>query len=144
MSWTVYPARDFARHAADWPDETAARLADDLLAVLDADEHAALFAPGSTAEVSIVGRLGDTVIAGQVDRLVVTPEAVLIVDYKTGAMPQGGAGATPEAYLRQLAAYRAVLREVYPGRAVRCALLWVDRPEFVPIPDSLLDAREPR
>ena len=136
--------RLIARHAADWPDETAARLADDLLAVLDADEHAALFAPGSTAEVSIVGRLGDTVIAGQVDRLVVTPEAVLIVDYKTGAMPQGGAGATPEAYLRQLAAYRAVLREVYPGRAVRCALLWVDRPEFVPIPDSLLDAREPR
>jgi ATP-dependent helicase/nuclease subunit A len=135
--------RLIGRHAPDWPREQAETLADALLALLDAAEHAALFAPGSAAEVSIVGKLGDTVIAGQVDRLVVTPEAVLIVDYKTGAMPQGGAGATPEAYLRQLAAYRAVLREVYPGRAVRCALLWVDRPEFVPIPDNLLGRYEP-
>ena len=79
-----------------------------------------------------------------IDRSFVDEQGVRwIVDYKTGIMPSGGAQATPEAYLRQLAAYRAVLRQVYPGRAVRCALLWVDAPEFVPIPDSLLDRYEP-
>ena len=45
----------------------------------------ALFAPGSRAEVPIVGRRigGRAVVSGQVDRLAVTPDAVLIADYKT-------------------------------------------------------------
>ena len=136
--------RLIARHAPDWDAEAAGALADTLLALLDDPAHAALFARGSAAEVSIVGQLGEAVIAGQVDRLVVTPDAVLIVDYKTGTMPRSGIEGTPEAYLRQLAAYRAVLAKVYPGRAVQCALLWVDYPEFLPIPDSLLDRYEPR
>ena len=58
-------------------------------------------------------------------------------------MPAGGAAGTPEAYLRQLAAYRAVLRGVYPGRAVTCAQLWVDGPEFVTIPEAILDRFDP-
>ena len=44
---------------------------------------AALFAPGSRAEISIVGRVGGRPVSGQVDRLVVAPDAVVIVDYKT-------------------------------------------------------------
>ena len=56
--------------------------------VLNDDRFAALFAPGSRAEVPIVGSVtiaGETVaVSGQVDRLVVTPDAVLIADFKTG------------------------------------------------------------
>ena len=46
---------------------------------------APLFAPGSRAEVPIVGaaRRARPVPSGVVDRLVVTPDAVLIADYKT-------------------------------------------------------------
>ena len=47
-----------------------------------------MFAPGSRAEVPIIGRLPQPdgapyLVSGQIDRLVVTDNAVLIVDFKT-------------------------------------------------------------
>jgi ATP-dependent helicase/nuclease subunit A len=45
----------------------------------------------------------------------------------------------PPIYLRQMAAYRALLRGVYPGHRVRCALLWTDGPLWMEIPEELLD-----
>ena len=71
-----------------------------------------------------------------IDRLVVTPERVLIVDYKTGAIP----AAPPEGYLRQLAAYRASLQRLYPDRPVEAALLWTAAPRLEVIPTADLDA----
>jgi ATP-dependent helicase/nuclease subunit A len=46
-------------------------------------------------------------------------------------------------YVRQLAAYRAVLRLLYPGRPVRCALIWTEAPSAMVIPDALLDRHAP-
>ncbi len=44
------------------------------------------------------------------------------------------------AYVRQLALYRAVLRQLYPTRIVRAALLWTEAPELMEISASALDA----
>jgi ATP-dependent helicase/nuclease subunit A len=44
----------------------------------------------------------------------------------------------PPVYLRQLAAYRAALARIYPGRPVDCALLWTDGPLLMPISPGLL------
>ena len=104
----------------------------------------AVFSVGSRAEVSIVGRLdrpGRPLISGQVDRLVVTPTEVLIVDYKTNHAPPGQAAETPPGYVRQLALYRAVLQKLYPGRPVRAALLWTETPELMEISAPALDAQ---
>ena len=38
-----------------------------------------------------------------------------------------------------VAAYRAVLREVYPGRRVDCALVWTYGARAMPLPAALLD-----
>jgi ATP-dependent helicase/nuclease subunit A len=38
-----------------------------------------------------------------------------------------------------MAAYRALLRTLYPKKAVRTALLWTDGPRLMPLPDKLLD-----
>ena len=51
-------------------------------------DFAEVFAPGSRPEVPIVGRIASAggapiAVAGQVDRLIVTGDAVLIADYKT-------------------------------------------------------------
>ncbi len=46
-------------------------------------------------------------------------------------------------YVRQMAAYRAVIRRVYPGRPVRCALLWTDGAFVTMLPDALLDRADP-
>jgi len=91
-----------------------------------------------------VGRLdrpGRPLISGQIDRLVVTPSEVLIVDYKTNHAPPDLPAGAPTGYVRQLALYRAVLQKLYPGRPVRAALLWTETPELMEISAPALDAQ---
>jgi ATP-dependent helicase/nuclease subunit A len=134
------PGRELAREARE-------EIAAVVLAVLETPEFAPIFGPGSGAEVPIVGTLatdrGVEVVSGQVDRLLVTPEAVLAVDYKSNRpAPQSAAEVAP-LYLRQMAAYRAVLREIYPDRRVACALLWTDGPRLMQLSDAVLDGHSP-
>ncbi|KAA5803667.1 AAA family ATPase [Alkalicaulis satelles] len=114
------------------------------LRVLDDPQFAALFAPGSRAEVSVSGRApglpGDVIIHGQIDRLVVTDHDVMIVDYKTNRPPPETADQVAGAYVAQMAAYRAVLQGLYPGKTVRCALLWTDGPRLMELEPGQLDA----
>jgi len=79
-------------------------------------------------------------VSGQIDRLVVAPSEVLIVDFKTNHAPPERAAEAPAAYVRQIALYRAVLRRLYPERAVRAALIWTERPEMMEISAAALDA----
>jgi ATP-dependent helicase/nuclease subunit A len=116
-------------------------IAAETLAVLDAPDFAALFGPGSRAEVPIAGRLGDEVVLGQVDRLVVAPDSVLIADYKTNRPPPTDPADVAPVYLRQMALYRAVLGRVYPDRPVRCAIVWTDGPRLMALDGALLDAQ---
>ena len=80
-------------------------------------------------------------VSGQIDRLVVTPTEVLIVDYKTNHAPPASVAEAPAAYIRQLALYRAVLTRLYPQRPIRAALLWTETPEMMEIPTPALDAQ---
>jgi ATP-dependent helicase/nuclease subunit A len=116
--------------------------ADEVLAVLDHPQFAALFGPGSRAEVPLTGVLGPLVISGQVDRLCVTPHEVLVVDYKTNRPPPTDPAKVARGYIRQMAAYRGLLRQLYPNRPVRCALLWTDGPFLMELPDLKLDEAE--
>lgn len=132
------------RNADGWTEADRAALADGVLGMIDDPRFAALFAPGSRAEVSIVGRLTrpgrpPALVSGQIDRLAVTPGEVLIIDFKTNHAPPGEATKAPSAYVRQLALYRAVLSKLYPGRIVRAALLWTEIPELMEISAPALD-----
>jgi ATP-dependent helicase/nuclease subunit A len=103
------------------------------LAILTHPDFAALFGPGSMAEVPVTGLIGQTLISGQIDRLLVTESEVIIVDYKTNRPPPADPKDTPKAYRTQLKAYRDTLTAIYPGRAVRSFLLWTDGPRMVEI-----------
>ncbi len=124
------------------PDQQA-EIADETLAVLQTAEFAPLFAPGSLAEVPVVGLVNAQPVSGQIDRLVVTDDSVLIVDYKSNRPPPDTVEAVPPVYLGQMAAYRAVLREIYPDRPVSAALLWTDGPRLMALPGALLDRWAP-
>lgn len=114
------------------------------LSVLEDSEFAPLFGPGSQAEVAVTGVLGgDQVISGQIDRLVILPERILIVDYKTNRKVPDGARNIAVAYKRQMAAYRALLAQIYPDRPVRCGLLWTQGPILMALDDRDLDAHAP-
>jgi ATP-dependent helicase/nuclease subunit A len=101
---------------------------------------APLFSPGSRAEIAIAGRVGLYTVSGQVDRLVVTGDAVLIADYKTNRPAPRNLADAPPAYVGQLALYRAVLARLYPDRTVRAALVWTETMELMEIPGDRLDA----
>ena len=84
--------RYLARNAGDWTEAEREALAESMLALIGDPRFAPVFAPGSRAEVSIAGRLErpgrpPALVSGQIDRLVVTPAEVLIVDYKTNHGP---------------------------------------------------------
>jgi ATP-dependent helicase/nuclease subunit A len=75
-----------------------------------------------------------------VDRLAVTPDAVMVADYKTNRPAPQNLAEVPDSYITQLALYRAVLGTLYPGRTVRALLVWTDVPDFMEIPAAALDA----
>lgn len=140
-------ARDYLqRNAQHWFTDTERdALARQVVTLIEAPAFASLFADGSRAEVSIAGRVArrgkpPALVSGQIDRLVVTPHEVLIVDYKTNHAPPRAAAEAPDAYVRQLALYRDVLQRLYPGRPVRCVLLWTETADLMEIPASALDA----
>jgi ATP-dependent helicase/nuclease subunit A len=135
-----------ARNAHGWSADEQNALAEAALALIADARFAPVFAPGSRAEVSIVGRLErpgqpKALVSGQIDRLVVTPSEVLIVDYKTNHAPPSLAAEAPQGYVRQLALYRAVLQKLYPLKPVRAALLWTETPELMEISTPALDAQ---
>ncbi|EJW13657.1 ATP-dependent nuclease subunit A [Rhodovulum sp. PH10] len=140
-------AADFlALRATDLTTAECEKLAAEIVALLADSRLAPLFGPGSRAEVPIVGRLPAApggpirVVSGRVDRLAITPEAVLIADFKTNRPAPKTAAAAPPAYVAQLALYRAVLARIYPDHPVRALLVWTDGPDPMELSADLLDA----
>jgi ATP-dependent helicase/nuclease subunit A len=144
------PARPAAARA--WLDRPgqglssgeAAALAEEVLAILAHPELAPLFGASSRVEVPLTGLIGDAVVGGLVDRLAVLADRVLLADYKTNRRPPATEADTPVLYLRQLATYRAVLRQIFPDRPVQCALVWTQAARVSILPDALLDSHAPQ
>jgi ATP-dependent helicase/nuclease subunit A len=131
--------------AADFAAAEQADIAKQLLTILNDLIFAELFAAGSRAEVPIVGRItrpGAAAIAvsGQVDRLAVTRDAVLIADYKTDRAAPARLDDVPKPYIGQLALYRAVLARIYPEKTIRAALIFTEGPNVIEVPGGAMEA----
>ena len=138
-------AEDYlARSGADLPPEERGVIAEQVLRILAHEPFRMLFAPGSRAEVPIVGRLllptGEVRVSGQVDRLVVTVDDVLIADFKTNRPAPRRFEDVPSGYKQQLALYRALLAKLYPERRIRAALVWTEVPDLMELSAAELDA----
>ncbi|MBM3605286.1 MAG: double-strand break repair helicase AddA [Alphaproteobacteria bacterium] len=91
-------------------------------------------------EVALTAPLeGLGVLNGIVDRLLVASDGILAVDYKTNTEVPDMPEAVPEGILRQMAAYRAALRCIWPDRPVRTAILWTATRSLMELPNPLLD-----
>ncbi|KCZ93285.1 double-strand break repair helicase AddA [Hyphomonas johnsonii] len=110
------------------------------MGVLTDPAMAGVFAPGGRAEAAIIGTADalpkGTIINGRVDRLVVTPERVLVIDFKTDQPAPDSVDGVAETYMAQMAAYWAVLKRAYPGRDVVAALCWTDGPKLMVLPEA--------
>jgi ATP-dependent helicase/nuclease subunit A len=135
--------RWLAAQAPMLDDAARMAMADEVLAILDDPAHAALFGPDSLAEVPLSAVVDGMVVAGIVDRLRVTDDAVTVIDYKTGRRIPGSASDVAPAYLRQMAAYRDALAVIFPGRRVETALLYTAGPRFIALDDAVLAPHKP-
>jgi ATP-dependent helicase/nuclease subunit A len=131
-------ARWLAKNAAELDEGERGELLQSVLGVLSHLEWADLFAPGGLAEVPVAAVVGGRVVAGTIDRLVIAPDRVRIVDFKTARRPPAGLEAMPLATLRQMAAYVAALEAAYPGRTVEAAVLYTAAPRLIAIPAAVL------
>ncbi|SIO49553.1 DNA helicase/exodeoxyribonuclease V, subunit A [Rhodovulum sp. ES.010] len=98
---------------------------------------AEVFAPGTLAEVPFAAEIMGRPVRGAIDRLIVTPERVCAVDFKTNRLVPSDPGDVPEGLLRQVGAYAAALAQIFPGRRVETAILWTRTADLMPIPESL-------
>ena len=131
---------------ASWTEAEREALARKVLALIaDASALRRCSPPAAAPRCPIVGRLErpgrpPALVSGQIDRLVVTPAEVLIVDYKTNHAPpreprRGAPGLRPPARPLSGGAQR-----LYPQRPVRAALLWTETPDLMEISTPALDA----
>jgi len=120
-------------------------LVNETLAVLDDSQFAEAFGPDSRAEAALYARRPDLGLAapivGRLDRLAVLDDRVLILDFKTNRPAPAGEAEVPDAYLTQMALYRAGAQAVFPGRRVVCGLIFTDGPRLLHLSDVVLDAR---
>ena len=104
--------------AADWPALRAAARA-----ILDAPQLSGFFDPSchlrafNEAEFALPGG-----VVGRIDRLVEMPEAYWVLDYKSGR-PEA---ALLERYRLQLENYRSAVAMLFPGKPVRCGMVFSD------------------
>lgn len=126
----------------DLTDDQRAEMASAAFGVLEDPRFAAVFGPGSRAEVSVAGGASklpaELKIAGRVDRLVVTPDRILVVDYKTNRPSPDRIENADPAYLSQMAVYAAVLAEVFPDRPIEAAIVWTDGPKLMAVPEKVM------
>lgn len=120
-----------------------AELIKSALVVIDNPAYAALFGADALAEAPIAGVVLGDVIAGTVDRLIVTEDAVRVVDFKTGRRVPPSPAACPVPHLRQMSAYHALLVAIFPDKIISVALLYTAGPVMHVLPEALLAAHKP-
>ena len=129
--------------AQGFDSDAAAVLVDETFAVLENPQFAAAFMPSSRAEVAFQAALPElgagAQVNGRVDRLAVTEEEVLVLDFKTNRPSPTREEDVSAIYLAQMALYRAAATQIFPGKRIVCGLVWTDGPFLMRLSDGLLD-----
>ncbi len=112
-------------------------------AVISNSEWRAFFSPAARAEVPLAAVVGDTVITGRVDRLVIEPGLVRFIDFKTTRSVPNDESGVVTAYLRQMAHYAAALETIFPSSKIEASLLFTHAPRLITLSDTILAAHKP-
>ncbi|TCO73416.1 double-strand break repair helicase AddA [Rhodovulum euryhalinum] len=99
-----------------------------------------VFAPETLAEAGFGVDLEGRPLRGTIDRLIIAPDHVCAVDFKTNALVPGRPEDVPEGLLRQMGAYAHALTAIYQGKTIRTAILWTRTGRLMDIPAPLREA----
>lgn len=120
-----------------------ADIKDNVLKIISMPDLHEIFESNSRAEVSLCGqiKLGENIhlVRGQIDRLMVNDEKIIIADYKTNKNVPSDINSVSKTYIAQLTLYRELIANIYPNREVICLLVWTQNASVIRIPNDVLD-----
>lgn len=131
--------------ASDLSDQHCDAIIAACLDLIADPRHAPLFGPQSRAEVHIAGSLpwgpdkAMRKVSGQIDRLALLEDRILLADYKTSLNPPQRVEEISPDHVLQLALYRALLQKLYPGKPVEAYLLYTSGQQMWAVQPALLD-----
>ncbi|RCW20396.1 DNA helicase/exodeoxyribonuclease V subunit A [Ciceribacter lividus] len=136
-------ARRYADRAARfWPTDERERLVRTVLAILEHPDLAPVFSLHAQAEVSIMGTIvvdGQArAVSGRIDRMAVTDDRVILLDFKTNRSPPRTIDAVPFSHRAQLAIYRELLKPLYPNKQIECLLAYTEGGLVMAVPAAEL------
>lgn len=79
-------------------------------------------------------------VHGVIDRLVILPDSVQIIDFKSSAYIPETAEQVPNAYKMQLILYKMAIAHLFPGRYIKTILLYTRVGTVIEIEESQFDA----
>ncbi|HAG37932.1 MAG TPA: double-strand break repair helicase AddA, partial [Erythrobacter sp.] len=129
-----------ARQTSDLDEHERADILERALTVLGDPQFAPVFGPQALAEIPLAAEVNGQVVMGTADRLLITPEKVTVVDFKTARRPPLSVDAIPDSTMKQMAAYAAALEVIYPGRQIEAAVLYTQTPQLFALPGERLAA----
>ncbi|MBY0281766.1 MAG: UvrD-helicase domain-containing protein [Alphaproteobacteria bacterium] len=100
------------------------------LSILNHPEYAHFFKDDSLAEVAITHQNAQK----RIDRLLVTKDTVIILDYKTTVNPPLSPEDVSKDYQVQLYEYADIMQKIYKNHQIRTFLLWTEGPHLMEIP----------
>lgn len=127
-----------------WPIERRNDLRDEALRVFEHPALQAIFVGQSKAEIPLMGTLtlggAPRAISGQIDRLVITDDMITIVDFKTDRQIPRNQTEIAEAYITQLALYRALIGKIYPQHSIKALLIYTFGPQIIDLTADHMDS----
>ncbi|MBX7483570.1 double-strand break repair helicase AddA [Qipengyuania qiaonensis] len=127
-----------ARQASDLSDAARDEIVDRALAVIADPDFAEVFGADALTEVPLAATVDGQVVMGTIDRLLVTPKKITVVDFKTARRPPASVDEIPDGAMKQMAAYVAALEVIYPVRTVEAAVLYTQTPQLFALPSERL------
>jgi ATP-dependent helicase/nuclease subunit A len=102
-----------------------AALVQEVMALIEKPDLAWLWDKDALIEVDITAQIpGLGRIHGAIDRLLIGPDTVTAVDFKSNKLVPDTPADTPLGLVRQLAAYKTALQQIYPDHTIKTAILW--------------------
>ena len=118
------------------PEETQTRAYKQAENILKNPSFEFIFAPDVLAEVqfsTIVESVGGIPIVGVIDRLVLSQDSALIIDFKTNQEVPSSIDEVPLGILKQMGAYAASMQKVFPKKNIELGIIWTHSAELMKI-----------
>lgn len=123
-------------------DNAAADL-NDVLELVQRPEFTHLFDSKVLKEVGFTAKLnelGGRTVHGAIDALLIDGDLITIVDFKSNRTIPQSADQTPEGILRQMGAYAATIKIIYPSYRIKTQILWTAGPNLMDLPADIVSS----